>query len=426
MKKVMALNSLRNLFDRKLDRKKLVAFNNIQNNQINVRLKKPAQISLDTIQTDHSVETSRLKHSAEIPGMTAAQSIFKSPTNGTNQVKILDGLRKHMRPSHEIVSGLRTLSHCLSRHIQSEKRFFFDKLLSFYDSPSKEYDPYDDNHEDIEDYFITRLEKMRDQGRSEDDYQLEKRIQDELSNFEERIQKQDTIDEYCRQLEKENPNISVDPGQTSLIFDEDEEVKMPEFNQDSSVFRNSQLDESDRQFFGSMGHAESEVQEKRERAQSAAGSYFRKTVQKNQGREESVMDSEVYIPKSGGLDSITNAMRLKSSLGMRPVTQQSKISLDLNSLLDDESSLFGGLPQFNDLSIDTNSRIQTPDNNQRFCSQASNSEVDQDHKQNLRYVKEDIEDMTKELERIRDFVFQHNQESMLVEEQEQPLDAPPR
>lgn len=84
MKKVMALNSLCNLLERKLDRKKLVAFSDIQRNQINVRLTKPAQLSLDTIQTDHSVETSKVKYSAEIPGMTAAQSIFKSPTNGSN------------------------------------------------------------------------------------------------------------------------------------------------------------------------------------------------------------------------------------------------------------------------------------------------------------------------------------------------------
>ena len=54
----------------------------------------------------------------------------------------------------------------------------------------------------------------------------------------------------------------MDPGQTSLIFDEDEEVKMPEFNQDSSIFRNSQLDESDRMFFGAFGKAETGVQER--------------------------------------------------------------------------------------------------------------------------------------------------------------------
>ena len=118
--------------------------------------------------------------------------------------------------------------------------------------------------------------------------------------------------------------------------------------------------------------------------------------------EISVVDSEAYLPRAGGFDSLSNCLRIKSSLGMRPVTQQSKISLDLNSLLDDDSSLFGGIPlQFNDLSVDSNSRINTPEPHNQRQSVASCSEMDPvEHKQNLRYVKEDIEDMTKELERI--------------------------
>ena len=98
-------------------------------------------------------------------------------------------------------------------------------------------------------FIIDKLESMRDNGRSKEDYQIERLIQQDLEITDRRVQNcHDSSAEYVEQLK--NSDFEVEEGQISILYDEDEEVKViNERANSSALFRNSQLDESDRWFF---------------------------------------------------------------------------------------------------------------------------------------------------------------------------------
>lgn len=71
---------------------------------------------------------------------------------------------------------------------------------------------------------------------------------------EEEKQKQevhDSIAEYFDQLQMKNSDFEIEEEGISIMYDEDEEVKMinSQNANSSALFKNSQLDESDRWFF---------------------------------------------------------------------------------------------------------------------------------------------------------------------------------
>ena len=65
--------------------------------------------------------------------------------------------------------------------------------------------------------------------------------------IEQRIRKQDTIDEYFQSLKTGNSQLEIDDPKVSVVFDTDEDIS--NLGLDSAIFRNSELDESDHQFF---------------------------------------------------------------------------------------------------------------------------------------------------------------------------------
>ena len=230
---MLALSNLVNLLQKKVERTKIDSLN-----QIRIEAMKASNGST---QNNSQKEQSK---SSQYDSKTGTTRIFSpSPTKNFD----LGFVEEKTKESIETELAAKRIFDVLAKKTKMQKRSFWERLRCLQQTLSHQSGEQIFDKEDLESFYIEKLERMRDEGRMEGDEIIEAKIKEEINSLSSSVLGHDTINEYCKKLDQ--PGIEISDMQTSLIFDDQEECEQYMEAGNSAIFKNSQLDDSDMQFF---------------------------------------------------------------------------------------------------------------------------------------------------------------------------------
>lgn len=154
------MTNLANLMNKKLERTKILAINELRIEAMKGKNGSTWNNSKENEVTKNSFYDSK----------TAAQRLFSASQDRLN--KLYNSNEKSLI-EQSMINGIKTLSHILSRRILKDKKELWDYLKSETIKSKSNYAEQIFDKDELESFYIQKLENIRDKGRSEEDYFIE-------------------------------------------------------------------------------------------------------------------------------------------------------------------------------------------------------------------------------------------------------------